>query len=248
MAMFHKDSCWCCNDYDAHAIRTCKEQCVDMHMQDVGDAVTTVWPKPRRDLEREASTSALADYKALADEAAGIQAALKTCQSTLTSEHARIDHRDEMIRDLKDEIATLKPPQSTVSTTTSSTQPIAQLSHTAGPSSRPMAPLPTRVQSGLAAQISQPGVASRMDERPEADRFNDTHSEHADDVPAQDTSIPEGWEHDPNWDSDVSVWAQMRGPDDPPKALSKKRKKKGIEYPLYGIPAVNEKVTRDYLA
>jgi hypothetical protein len=97
MAMFHKDDCRCCNKYVAHAIRACKEQRVDLHMQDVGDAVTMAWPKLMRDLESEVSTSALADYKALVDEAASLRAALKTSQSTLTSERNRIDRRDETI-------------------------------------------------------------------------------------------------------------------------------------------------------
>jgi hypothetical protein len=39
----------------------------------------------------------------------------------------------------------------------------------------------------------------------------------------------------------------MRGPDDPPKALSKKRKKKGITYEPYGLAAVHKRVTREYL-
>jgi hypothetical protein len=98
MAIFHKENCRCCNEYIAHAIRACKEQHVDLHMQDVGDAVTTAWPKLMRDLESEASTSALADYKALADEAASLRAALKTAQSTLTSERAcqdRLSGRDD---------------------------------------------------------------------------------------------------------------------------------------------------------
>jgi hypothetical protein len=90
MAMFHKDKCWCCNDYVVHAISACKEQRVDLHMQDVGDAMTTAWVKLMRDLKNEASTSALADYKPLADEAASLRAALKMSQSTLTSDRARI--------------------------------------------------------------------------------------------------------------------------------------------------------------
>jgi hypothetical protein len=91
MAMFHKDNCRCCNGYVAHAICACKEQHVDLHMQDVGDAVTMAWPKLMCDLESEASASALADYKALADKAASLRAALKTSQSTLTSERSRIE-------------------------------------------------------------------------------------------------------------------------------------------------------------
>jgi hypothetical protein len=44
------------------------------------------------------------------------------------------------------------------------------------------------------------------------------------------------------------MWKHMRGPDDPPKVLSKKCKKKGITYEPYGLVAVHEKVTSDYLA
>jgi hypothetical protein len=160
MAMFHKDNCSCCNVYVAHAI--CKEQHVDLHMQDVSDAVTMAWLKLMHDLESKASSSALGDYKALADERDSLRAALQTSQSTLTSKHRRIECRDETIHDLKDEIAALKHPQSTVSTTTSLTRPVAQSSCTAGPSSRLMAPLPARAQSGLTAQISQLGLASRI--------------------------------------------------------------------------------------
>jgi hypothetical protein len=43
------------------------------------------------------------------------------------------------------------------------------------------------------------------------------------------------------------MWAQMKGPNDPPKALSKKRKKRGIEYQSYGVLAIHEKVKRNYL-
>jgi hypothetical protein len=126
MAMFHKSNCRCCNDYFAHAIRACKEQSVDLHMQDVGDTVTTAWPKLMHNLKSEARSSALADYKALADEAASLRGALKTSQSTLTSERNRIEHRDETIRNLKDEIAALKHPQSTVfQLTMSLTRPVA---------------------------------------------------------------------------------------------------------------------------
>jgi hypothetical protein len=44
------------------------------------------------------------------------------------------------------------------------------------------------------------------------------------------------------------MWKHVRGPDDPPKPLSKKRKKKGITYELYGLAAVHQNVTREYLA
>jgi phage shock protein A len=90
-----------------------------------------------RDLESEASARALADYKDLVDEAAGLRAALKMSQATLASEHRRIERWDETIHDLKDKIAAVKQPWSTVST-----QPVAQSLHAAGPSSCPMAPLP----------------------------------------------------------------------------------------------------------
>jgi hypothetical protein len=59
--------------------------------------------------------------------------------------------------------------------------------------------------------------------------------------------MPDGWS-DPDWPSDDSMWKHMRDPDDPPKALSKKHKKRGIEYQSYGLLTVHEKVTRDYLA
>jgi hypothetical protein len=77
-----------------------------------------------------------------------------------------------------------------------------------------------------------------------ADRVDDPP---ADDVPEPDESRPERWS-DPDWLSDDSMWNHLRGPDDPPKELSKKRKKRGIEYPSYSLLAVHEKVTRDYLA
>jgi hypothetical protein len=82
-----------------------------------------------------------------------------------------------------------------------------------------------------------------MDAHPVADRFDDPP---ADDAPGPDESMPDGWS-DPDWPSDDSVWKHMRDPDDPPKALSKKHKKRGIEYQLYGSLAVHEKVMRDYL-
>jgi hypothetical protein len=77
-----------------------------------------------------------------------------------------------------------------------------------------------------------------MDAHPMVDRIND---------PPQDAPMPEGWGSDPGWGSEDSIWEQMRDPNDPPKALSKKRKKKGIEYQSYSVLAVHEKVTRDYL-
>jgi hypothetical protein len=83
-----------------------------------------------------------------------------------------------------------------------------------------------------------------MDAHPVADRFDDPP---ADDAPEPDESKPDGWS-DLDWPSDDSMWNQLRGPNDPPKALRKKRKKRGLEYLLYGILAVHEKVTRDYLA
>jgi hypothetical protein len=125
----------------------------------------------------------------------------------------------------------------------SSTRHGAQASCSAGPSSHPTALLPAWAHSGLAAQISQPGLASRLDARPAADRFNDLP---ANDAPEPDESMPDGWS-DPGWPSDDSMWAQMRGPDDPPKVLSKKRKKRNIKYQSCGLLAVHEQVTRDYL-
>jgi hypothetical protein len=43
------------------------------------------------------------------------------------------------------------------------------------------------------------------------------------------------------------MWDNLRNPNDPPQPLSKKRKKKGIIYEPYGLAAVHEKVTREYL-
>jgi hypothetical protein len=82
-----------------------------------------------------------------------------------------------------------------------------------------------------------------MDAHPTADRFDDLP---ADDAPGPDESMPDGWS-DTDWPSDDSMWQHMRGLDDPPKALSKKRKKKGITYEPYSLVAVHKKVTRDYL-
>jgi hypothetical protein len=87
-------------------------------------------------------------------------------------------------------------------------------------------------------------IASRMDAHPAADRLDDPP---ADDAPGQDASMPEGWS-EPDWPSDDSMWKNMRDPNEPPKALSKKCKKWGIEYPSYGLLSVHEKVMRDYLA
>jgi hypothetical protein len=186
----------------------------------------------------------LDNYKDLKDNVARLTTKLKSSQSVLASERSRVERQNETICDLKDEIKALKRPQSTMSTTTSSTRPGAQASCSAGPSSRPMTPLPARAHSGLTARILQPGLASRMDARPTADRFDDPP---ADDAPKPDESRPDRWS-DPDWPSDDSMWAQMRDPYDPPKALNKKRKKWGIEYQSYGILAVHEKVMRDYLA
>jgi hypothetical protein len=130
----------------------------------------------------------------------------------------------------------------------SSTRPIAQCSRAAGTSSRPTAPLPARAHSGIAARLSKPGLASHIDAHPEADGFNDPPGNIANDVPEPDTTMPDGWESNPNWGSDASVWALMRGPDDSPKPLSKKRKKQAHDYEhVDGWTAACEKATREYL-
>jgi hypothetical protein len=206
----------------------------------MGDAITTAWPELMRDLERNAEERTLDDYRDLEDNIARLKAKLESSQSTLASELSRVERRKETIHDLKDKIKALKRPQWTMLTT----QPGAQASCSARPSSRPTAPLPARAHSGLAAQILQPGLASHMDDRPTADCFDDPH---ADDAPEPDESMPDGWS-DPGWPSDDSMWEKMRGPNDPPNTLSKKRKKWGIEYQSYGLLAIHEQVTRDYLA
>jgi hypothetical protein len=111
------------------------------------------------------------------------------------------------------------------------------------------APLPAQAQSGLAARISNPGLASRIDAHPGVDCFDDPPGDFANDVPAPDISMPPGWEHNPNWDSDMSIWEQMKGPGDATKAYSMKHKKWAHhnEHQSYGILAIHEEVTREYL-
>jgi hypothetical protein len=118
----------------------------------------------------------------------------------------------------------------------------------ARPSSRPMAPLPARAQTGLVAWISSLGLASCVDVHPEMDRFDDPSGNFADNVPVPDMSMPPGWEHDSNWDSEASIWATLKGPEDT-KASSKKCKNQAhnSEHQSYGLLAVQEKVTREYL-
>jgi hypothetical protein len=136
--MFHKNNCQCCNEYVAHTVRACKGEGVYLPRQEIGNAVTTAWPELMRDLERIAEARAEDDYKALKDDVAR----LESSQSALASERNRVERRSNTIRELKDEIERLKRPQSTMSTTWSSTRPGAQALGSAGPSSRPMAPLP----------------------------------------------------------------------------------------------------------
>jgi hypothetical protein len=45
-------------------------------------------------------------------------------------------------------------------------------------------------------------------------------------MPDEDMPMPEGWDHDPNWDSDTSVYDDMKGPGDVTKASGKKCKKR----------------------
>jgi hypothetical protein len=158
--------------------------------------------------------SALSDYKELVDKAAGLRSALKSCQTTLNSERGRIERWDDKIHDLKDGIVALKWLKSMASTTMLLMQAIVQSMHAAGPSSCPMAPLLAQAKTGLTAQISSPGLASRMDVHPETHHFDNLSGDFANDMPIPDTSMPPGWEHDPNWDSDASVWAEMKGPKD----------------------------------
>jgi hypothetical protein len=203
MAMFHKNNCQCCNEYVAHTVRACKDKGMNLPRQAIGDTVTTAWLELVRDLERNARERILDDYKDLEDDVAQLKAELESSKSALPSKHSRVERRNEMIHDLKDKIETLKRPQSTTSTATSLTRPGAQALCSAGPSSRPTAPLPARAQSGLAARISQPGLASCMDARPAADCVNDPLTNLTKATTPPDTSIPDGWDHNPNWDSDA---------------------------------------------
>jgi hypothetical protein len=170
LAIFHKTNCRCCNDYVAHAIHACKEQGVNLPLQVVGDTVTKAWPMLMQDLKDEAQERALESYKDLADDAASLKAELKVSKAALDSEHSRIERWDVTIRDLKDKIAALQRPPSTVSTAMSSMRPVTQSLHAAGPPSCPMAPLPVRAHSGLAARITNPGLAAQIDAHSKADR------------------------------------------------------------------------------
>jgi hypothetical protein len=98
--------------------------------------------------------------------------------------------------------------------------------------------------------MAQPGLASHLERPPETDRYNDPSYDFTDDVPGKDTEMPVGWEDDPNWDSDTSVWDEMIGPGDAPKASGKKRKKRAhdSEPQLDGWLATQDKATREYLA
>jgi hypothetical protein len=88
-----------------------------------------------------------------------------------------------------------------------------------------------------------------MDVLPRMDHFDNPSGDFADDVAVPDMLLPPGWENHPNWDSDMSIWAMLKGPEDT-KTSSKKHKKQAhdSEHQSYGLLAVYEKVTRDYLA
>jgi hypothetical protein len=65
-----------------------------------------------------------------------------------------------------------------------------------------------------------------MEIPPGMDRYNDPSGGFVNDVPDEETTMPEGWENNPNWDSDASVYDKMKGPGDSTKASGKKRKKR----------------------
>jgi hypothetical protein len=200
-----QEQCHCCNEYVAHTVRACKDEGMHLPRQAIGNAIATAWPELMRDLERIVEERTMDDYKALEDDVARLTTRLESPQSALASERNRIERWNETIHELKDEIERLKRPQSTMSTTWSSTRPGAHALGPAGPSSRPMAPLPPRAHSGLAARLSQPGLASRMDAHPAADRFDNLPT---DDAPKPDKSMPDGWS-DTGWPSDNSLWKSM---------------------------------------
>jgi hypothetical protein len=94
---------------------------------------------------------------------------------------------------------------------------------------------------------TNPGLASLIDAHPEADCLNNLLGNFANDGPEPDPSMPDGWESDPNWGSDTSVWDEMGGPGAPPKPLSKKRKQRAhdSEPHVDGWTATREKATRE---
>jgi hypothetical protein len=67
---------------------------------------------------------------------------------------------------------------------------------------------------------------------------------------APDMSMPPGWEHHPNWDSNASIWDEMKGQGNAVKDSSKKRKKQAhnSEPQSDSLIVVRKKATREYLA
>jgi hypothetical protein len=149
----------------------------------------------------------LRTYKGLADEVDCLREDLKSSEAALSDECSRVEGRDETIRVLREEIGALKRPQSMMS----STRPTARTSSVTGPSSCQTALLPAQARSSLVARMSKPGLASRMEIPPGMDRYNNPSYDFANNVPNEDTAMPAGWEHDPNWDSDTSVCDEMTG-------------------------------------
>jgi hypothetical protein len=62
--------------------------------------------------------------------------------------------------------------------------------------------------------------------------------------------MPEGWEDDPNWGSDTSVWAEMED-SAKPQNLQARGERSGlmtVSPQVHGWIAVREKAMREYLA
>jgi hypothetical protein len=88
-----------------------------------------------------------------------------------------------------------------------------------------------------------------MEITPGTDQYNDPSYDFTNNLPDKDTAMPAGWEHDPNWDSDASVYDEMTGPGDSSKAYGKKRKKRAYdsEPQSSGWLATQEKAMIDHL-
>jgi hypothetical protein len=89
-----------------------------------------------------------------------------------------------------------------------------------------------------------------IDAHSEADRLNDPPGNFANDGPEPDPSMPDGWESDPNWGLDASIWDEIGGPGAPPKPLRNKRKKRAHDREPHvdGWTAAHENATREYRA
>jgi hypothetical protein len=58
--------------------------------------------------------------------------------------------------------------------------------------------------------LSSPGLASRIEIHPEMDHFNDPSGDFTHDVSIPNILNPPGFKDNPNWDSDMFIWATLK--------------------------------------